>query len=54
MAVPFRRTSKTSKALRRSHIHLAAPTLTVCPNCNEKVRPHHVCKCGYYDNKKVK
>ena len=55
MAVPYRKTSKTSKRLRRSHIALAKPTLAICSNCGEKIRPHHVCaKCGYYDGRKVK
>ena len=54
MAVPFRRTSKTRKALRRSHIALANPTLAVCSNCGAHIKPHHVCpKCGFYDGKKV-
>lgn len=55
MAVPMHKTSKTRKALRRSHIALTAPGLVVCPNCGEKIQSHRVCpKCGYYDGKKVK
>ena len=54
MAVPFRRTSKTRKALRRSHIALTTPNLVVCSNCGAKIKPHHVCpKCGFYDGRKV-
>ena len=54
MAVPFRRTSKTKKRMRRTHLKKTAPSLTNCPNCGEKIRPHRVCaKCGYYKGKEV-
>lgn len=54
MAVPVHKTSKTAKALRRSHMALAATNLITCPNCGAKIKSHRVCpKCGYYDGKKV-
>ncbi len=54
MAVPFRRTSKTAKRLRRSHFHLAVSGLNTCPHCGTMIRSHHVCpNCGYYDGKAV-
>ncbi len=54
MAVPFRRTSKTAKRLRRSHFHLAVTGLNTCPHCGTMIRSHHVCpSCGYYDGKAV-
>lgn len=54
MAVPFRRTGKTRKNLRRSHLALVKPNLVECPKCGAKVQPHHVCKnCGNYDGKTV-
>ena len=54
MAVPFRRTSKTKKAMRRTHVKLAAPGLVACKNCGEMILPHRVCrKCGFYDGRKV-
>ncbi|HHU28143.1 TPA: 50S ribosomal protein L32 [bacterium] len=54
MAVPARRTSKTRKATRRSHVRLAKPNLIACTNCGEMIKPHRVCsKCGYYDGQKV-
>ncbi|MDR0832397.1 MAG: 50S ribosomal protein L32 [Bacillales bacterium] len=53
MAVPFRRTSKTRKNLRRSHLALTAPTLTTCSQCGKKIKPHTVCSCGYYNGEKV-
>ena len=54
MAVPKRRTSKARKAKRRTHFKLASPGMTVCPNCGELKRSHHVCPaCGYYDGKQA-
>ena len=54
MAVPFRRTSKTAKRLRRSHFHLAVTGLNTCPHCGTMIRSHHVCpSCGYYDGEAV-
>ena len=54
MAVPFRRTSKTKKRMRRTHLKKTAPGLVLCPNCGEAIKPHRVCtKCGYYKNKEV-
>ncbi|MBP3713597.1 MAG: 50S ribosomal protein L32 [Bacilli bacterium] len=54
MAVPPRRTGKTAKALRRSHIKLNSAALVECSNCGAMIKPHHICpKCGYYNGKKV-
>lgn len=54
MAVPFRRTSKTKKKMRRTHLKKEAPTMTKCPHCGEILKPHRACtKCGYYKNKEV-
>ncbi|HKL72694.1 MAG TPA: 50S ribosomal protein L32 [Candidatus Onthovivens sp.] len=54
MAVPFRRTSKTRKRLRRSHYKLEISGLAVCSHCGAMVKSHQVCpKCGYYDGKQV-
>ena len=41
MAVPFRRTSKTKKRMRRTHLKKEVGALTTCP------------KCGYYKNVEV-
>ena len=50
MASPFRRTSKTKKALRRTHFKLTAPGLIKCSNCGAMIPSHRVCpKCGFYD-----
>jgi len=49
MAVPFRRTSKTRKRLRRTHFKLSLPPLVKCSNCGERKLSHHIClKCGHY------
>ena len=54
MAVPFRRTSKTKKRMRRTHLKKSAPTLTKCPSCGASLQPHRVCvKCGIYKGKEV-
>jgi len=54
MAVPFRRTSKTSKRMRRTHYKLEVTGITTCPNCGAMIKAHTVCpKCGYYDGKQV-
>ncbi|GEK32255.1 MAG: 50S ribosomal protein L32 [Kurthia sp.] len=54
MAVPFRRTSKTAKRQRRTHIKLAVPGMVACPACGELKLAHHVCKaCGSYKGKEV-
>ena len=54
MAVPQRRTSKTAKRLRRSHLNLKVSGITTCSNCGEMTKQHTVCPhCGYYDGKEV-
>lgn len=54
MAVPARRTSKTRKRIRRSHLSLEVNGLVDCPNCGEKITAHTICKhCGYYNGKDI-
>ncbi|MFA6666923.1 MAG: 50S ribosomal protein L32 [Bacilli bacterium] len=54
MAVPFRRTSKTSKRMRRTHYKLNVTGVTTCPNCGAMIKSHTICpQCGYYDGKQV-
>ena len=54
MAVPFRRTSKTKKRMRRTHLKKSVGALTTCPKCGATLRPHRACtKCGYYNDKEV-
>ena len=54
MPVPKKKTSTSKRGMRRSHDGLKAPGLSICPNCQEMKRPHHVCShCGYYGDKEV-
>lgn len=54
MPVPKKKTSTSKRGMRRSHDGLKAPGLSICPNCQEAKRPHHVCShCGYYGDKEV-
>ena len=54
MAVPARRTSKTVKRKRRTHIKLSVPGMVSCSNCGEMKLAHRICKsCGQYKNKEV-
>jgi large subunit ribosomal protein L32 len=54
MAVPFRRTSKTRKRLRRTHFKLQVPGMVQCPSCGESKLAHRVCKaCGTYKGRDV-
>ena len=54
MAVPFRRTSKTKKRMRRTHLKKTARNVVICPHCGEAIQPHRACtKCGFYKGKNV-
>lgn len=54
MAVPFRRTSKTKKRMRRTHLKKTANEMVACPKCGAMIRPHRACmECGYYKGKEV-
>ncbi|MCI8330770.1 MAG: 50S ribosomal protein L32 [Bacilli bacterium] len=53
-AVPARRTSKTAKRARRTHLKKDAPTIVKCSNCGNPIAPHRACtKCGFYKGKEV-
>ena len=54
MAVPFRRTSKTKKRMRRTHLKKYVGELTTCTKCGATLRPHRACtKCGNYKGQEV-
>ena len=54
MAVPFRRTSKTKKRMRRTHLKKELPGVIACPKCGAPIKAHRACpKCGNYKGKKV-
>ncbi len=49
MAHPKRRTSKSAKGLRRSHLSIQVAKPTHCGRCGAANRSHRVCEnCGYY------
>ena len=53
MAHPKRKTSKSVKNMRRSHLALKAVSLGTCPSCNAPKPYHRVCgSCGYYDKER--
>lgn len=53
-AVPFRRTSKTKKRMRRTHLKKEVGAITKCSKCGASIRPHRACtKCGNYNNKEA-
>jgi large subunit ribosomal protein L32 len=54
MAVPFRRTSKTRKRMRRTHFKISVPGMVECPQCHEMKLAHRICKnCGTYKGRTV-
>lgn len=54
MAVQQRRTSKTRRDKRRSHMALKKPTLTSCTNCSKDIPCHRICReCGFYKKQNV-
>ena len=53
-ALPKRKISKARGAKRHANWKLRFKQLSVCPQCGEPVRPHHVClSCGTYRGKAV-
>ena len=53
-AVPFRRTSKTKKRMRRTHLKKEVGEVLKCSKCGAALRPHRACtKCGNYKNNEV-
>lgn len=54
MPQPKRRHSRGRRNNRRSHDGLTAPGISICTECNQRIRPHVVCPhCGHYKGKKV-
>ena len=49
MAVPFRRTSKTKKRMRRTHLKKVAAGFINCPNCGaiNELNKYSKVKCEY-------
>ena len=54
MALPKRRHSVTRGKRRRTHWKVKLSQLIVCPQCKQKILPHHACSfCGYYKGREV-
>ena len=54
MALPKRRSSKARQGNREANKGLKAPAVVRCPNCQELMMPHRVCKaCGFYGGKEI-
>lgn len=53
-ALPKERVSNARQGKRRSHHHVALPTLDTCPECKQKKETHHACpNCGMYRGRQV-
>ncbi len=51
---PKKRHSRQRQGKRRAAIKLKLSSYLFCPNCNEPVMAHLVCKnCGYYKGRQV-
>ena len=54
MPVPKQRKTKSRRNQRRSHHALKEVSLSLCSNCGQPIRPHHMCSnCGYYKGRQV-
>lgn len=46
--LPFHKTSKSKKGMRRSHHAVKGVQTAPCPKCGQSRRPHRLCaNCGY-------
>jgi large subunit ribosomal protein L32 len=54
MALPKRKTARSRRGKRRSHLGLVPPRLDYCPQCHSPKLPHHAClTCGTYAGREV-
>ncbi|MCP4746425.1 MAG: 50S ribosomal protein L32 [Desulfobacteraceae bacterium] len=54
MALPKRKTSKSRRDKRRTHLKTDAPNVSKCPECGEAALPHHACpSCGKYKGRNI-
>lgn len=53
MAVPKRKTSRSARGMRRSHLALKKKTAVEDKTTGELKRPHHVSPDGYYNGRQV-
>lgn len=48
--LPKKKISSSRRGQRRSHDHIALPSLMTCPQCRKKKVTHQVCpNCGTYN-----
>ncbi len=46
--LPYCKTSKSKKGMRRAHHAVTAVAVTRCPKCGQSKLPHRLCaNCGY-------
>ncbi|OGH17965.1 MAG: 50S ribosomal protein L32 [Candidatus Levybacteria bacterium RIFCSPHIGHO2_02_FULL_37_10] len=51
---PKKRHSRARQGKRRSSIRLKIASFVACPNCNNTILPHIICKkCGFYNGRQV-
>ena len=54
MALPKHKTPKAKQRKRRSHHHIGAPNLVLCPQCRQMHVNHTLCAaCGTYNGHSV-
>ncbi len=53
MAVPKKKTSKSRRNIRRSHLALKPVNISFDPTTGEPKLPHHVSPSGYYKGKRA-
>lgn len=54
MAVPKKKTSKSRRNMRRSHLALGKINVVIDPQSGEYKLPHHICKFdGTYNGREV-
>ncbi len=52
--LPVKKSSKSQKRKRRSHLALSAVNLVPCPKCGKAKLPHCACStCGYVSSKQT-
>ena len=54
MATPKQRISRTRRDKKRAQKGLSIVQLVHCSNCNNSIKPHHICPaCGHYRGRQV-
>jgi large subunit ribosomal protein L32 len=54
MANPTSKHTRARRDKRRANWKINAPSVTLCPDCQEPKLPHRVCmSCGTYNGKKI-